>query len=297
METQGSRPPPPRGGSNPRVLHKQTVWPAAFSFSRKNAAVVHSRSGSRLIRDITARAGWAFTYGTPRSGWPNKVGDQMPDFAKPEITLLEAIGRWIEVAAAEVDDIGGWRDATDERVFLSDDPARYWADPPKRFFADTSWLVGQITTHHPKLDPCPLQDIYIAVAAWHEDHSAARIPAQKILFARLERSVLTLQAVEAAIRDRRLAGDDKGSGVAQSEPGIAGYRPADTLRLEHGIVQSRLSEAAADGKVRTMQAPSGLKDSQGKRVRQLYNKADALKHCTPKRTKKKNPTKYRRTNS
>lgn len=65
-------------------------------------------------------------------------------------------------------------------------------------------------------------------------------------------------------------------------PGIEGYCPADWFWHEHGIKQARLSEAAGAGKVRTKPAPRGYLDTEGRAVRVLYNKADALKHCAPK---------------
>lgn len=63
---------------------------------------------------------------------------------------------------------------------------------------------------------------------------------------------------------------------------IAGYRSADWFAHEHGIPQARLSEAAGDGTVGTTQAPKGMLDSQGRKVRLLYHEQQALKACSPK---------------
>ena len=40
-------------------------------------------------------------------------------------------------------------------------------------------------------------------------------------------------------------------------------------------------------KVKTLPAPSGMKDTEGRAVRILYNLEDAPKHCQPKHLKKK----------
>jgi hypothetical protein len=75
--------------------------------------------------------------------------------------------------------------------------------------------------------------------------------------------------------------------AARQEPGLDGCVPADTLALEDGIARNRLSEAARDGKVRSMPAPRGMKDSQGKAVHRLYHRGDALEYCSPKRVTKR----------
>lgn len=61
------------------------------------------------------------------------------------------------------------------------------------------------------------------------------------------------------------------------------WRSAEWLACHHGIYKSRLSEKAQDGKVRTMDAPHGYTDFEGKHPRKLYNVADALRECEPKR--------------
>lgn len=68
-----------------------------------------------------------------------------------------------------------------------------------------------------------------------------------------------------------------------TEPDLAGFVPADTLAHDHGISKSRLSEAARSGKVRTHTAARGTLSSQGRKVRVLYNEAEAIKHCSSKR--------------
>lgn len=75
--------------------------------------------------------------------------------------------------------------------------------------------------------------------------------------------------------------------AAQSSPNLGGYLPADTLAQEEGIVRQRLSEAVGKRNVKTEQAPPGMKDSQGRGIRTLYNRVDAIKHCSPRATKSK----------
>lgn len=65
-----------------------------------------------------------------------------------------------------------------------------------------------------------------------------------------------------------------------------GFVPADTLAINHGIRQSRLSEAATANLVETKPAPKGLKDSQGKEIRVLYNQSQAIQQCGPKKLKR-----------
>lgn len=73
--------------------------------------------------------------------------------------------------------------------------------------------------------------------------------------------------------------------------GYAGYAPADTIRLDHGISSSRLSEGKTKGKIKTRPAPSGLKDTQGKNIHVLYHVEDAKEYASPKRKQAPNPRK------
>jgi len=59
------------------------------------------------------------------------------------------------------------------------------------------------------------------------------------------------------------------------------YVPADTLAYDYGISHSRLSEGARARRIRTMPAPPGMM-SNGRRVRKLYHRGDALRHASPK---------------
>lgn len=66
-----------------------------------------------------------------------------------------------------------------------------------------------------------------------------------------------------------------------------GFASADVIWHDHGIKQARLSEAKRDGRVKSKPAPPGQVDSQGRKVRVLYNVADALKQCRPKHVKER----------
>jgi hypothetical protein len=70
---------------------------------------------------------------------------------------------------------------------------------------------------------------------------------------------------------------------------ISGFTSADKLWHDHGIRQSRLSEGVRKGAIRRKAAPSGLIDSQGRRIRSLYNEEDAIRECSPKHRKSKTP--------
>lgn len=132
----------------------------------------------------------------------------MPTFATDhDSTTQHTIEKWKIAAREEVEMIGAWRDAD------ADNLAHYWTDGytfrgggppeiPNMFYTNTTCLVGEIVARYPKLDPAPLQDVYAAIAAWYADHSAARIPPQPVLFATLERAMMTLQAIEHDIQSR-----------------------------------------------------------------------------------------------
>ena len=97
-------------------------------------------------------------------------------------------------------------------------------------------------------------------------------------------NVLVLRRQEARAADDPTDASNSDSPEADNtSPSIEGFRHADWLWHKHGIAAPRLSEAARDGKVRSVQAPRGTIDSQGRTVRMLYNEADAVKHCLPKR--------------
>lgn len=66
-----------------------------------------------------------------------------------------------------------------------------------------------------------------------------------------------------------------------------GFVSADALWVDHGIHKSRLSRAATAGTLETKPALKGLKDSQGHEIRKLYNKKQAIKHCSVKRKARK----------
>ncbi|MCC7387332.1 MAG: hypothetical protein IT431_01045 [Phycisphaerales bacterium] len=126
-----------------------------------------------------------------------------PGLGDDERLTLRVIERWRQNAAEEVDDIGGWREADP-----SDRYHKYWCHParqndtepdstmPNWFFGDTTHLMSWAASRHEKLDPTPLQDIYDAVAAWHADHNAERVPEQRVLVLKLDRAVQVVQTMQ-----------------------------------------------------------------------------------------------------
>ncbi len=118
----------------------------------------------------------------------------MPWFATSEDRVAAtSIGDWIQTARDEVDDIGGWREAPG---------GRHWPQPPRLFRMRTQYLSGYLTTHYPQLDPAPVHDVYLHVSAWYADWNADRLPPQQVLEELLERAVLVLNSVMAAIMNR-----------------------------------------------------------------------------------------------
>ena len=121
-------------------------------------------------------------------------------------TTLQAIERWKQTAADEVDNIGGWRDAEPgDRYHM------YWSDParlintehgttmPRGFESATTYLLSRIWDDDPKRDLTPIQEVYGAVSAWHADHNAERVPEQRVLLHKLEQAMLVVRAVEAGL--------------------------------------------------------------------------------------------------
>lgn len=145
--------------------------------------------------------------------------------------------------------------------------------PPKR-------LIRERTTYADLLENAPIEELRLSVNDVSERH-------HNTLCAWFDK---VRDEVEALV-------SDSSAGKVITEPTIDGYRSADYLFAEHGIRSSRLSEAASAGKVRTMPAPKGMQDSELHEVRKLYNEADALKHCQPKRVTKKTREKLGRSGS
>ncbi len=170
-----------------------------------------------------------------------------PRLGDDERLTLRVIASWRQTAADEVDDIGGWRDADP-----SDRLHKYWSDParhrgteqgstmPNSLFGDTGYLLGWAVSNHEKLDATPLQDIYDAIAAWHDDHNAERVPEQRMLFRMLDRAVQVVQAMENAIR----------MGARRTPSDATGWQ-ADRDRLRYLVreMKHRIAGAAAWGRM------------------------------------------------
>lgn len=163
----------------------------------------------------TPAAEWK-TYRHPAAGLtPEKDRCIVPHFADEGDRLTQrVIERWKLIAASEVDDIGGWREHTHERY--------EWGPAPDRFYSHTTHLVGWITSRFPKLDPTPLQDVYGAVTAWHDDHNDSRVPPQTVLFATLDRAMTVVNAVEMDLHSRLV--HEQGA-TGQDTPGADGAPP------------------------------------------------------------------------
>lgn len=194
----------------------------------------------------------------PATGNPGAGGAWADD--ETRITL-GAIARWKQTAADEVDNIGGWRDADP-----GDRLHKFWSDParqrgtehgstmPNSLFGDTGYLVSWVVSNLEKLDPAPLQDIYDAIAAWHDDHNAERVPEQRVLVRKLDRAIQVVQAVENAVRwrIRRPTGEATGSSVWEQ----------DRRRLRYLVTEMRHRIAAASC-WRRLSAINGLQDEAG----------------------------------
>ena len=180
----------------------------------------------------------------------------MPTFATDhDSTTQHTIEKWKIAAREEVEMIGAWRDADADKL------ADYWTDgytfrgggPPKMpnmFYVYTTCLVGEIVARYPKLDPAPLQDVYAAIAAWYADHSAARIPPQPVLFATLERAMMTLQAIEYDIQSRVVYENQGQQAVAKQEMERLDLISSEVAVREFCVSRSTLKRAVARGKLR-----------------------------------------------
>jgi len=141
----------------------------------------------------------------------------MPGLSKDDLALLRTVADWRDTATDEYYDIEGWREAAGERDRYADDPTRAWGEMPNLFYTRTSHLVGWINAKYPRLDFTPLQDIYSAVAAWHEDHNAGRVGPQGVLRDKMDRAMQVLQAVEMEIY-LRAQDPQTASGVVGGQP-------------------------------------------------------------------------------
>lgn len=69
----------------------------------------------------------------------------------------------------------------------------------------------------------------------------------------------------------------------EEQDDLTGYASADTLSLDHGIQQSRLSEGKKNDRIKSKAAPTGLRTTDGKSVRVVYHIEDAKRYASPKR--------------
>ena len=143
-----------------------------------------------------------------------------------DLKTLEVIGEWYQVALSGVCDIEGWRDGTAERYHYFGDRAREWGVLPVTFRPQTEFLICKITGLNAKLDPMPLMDLFQAIACWHDDHSAERVPGDRELWTLLDRSMMTLGILQDDIFLRST--DDKPTDPGpprehEIEPGYLGF--------------------------------------------------------------------------
>ena len=189
-------------------------------------------------------------------------------------TTLMVIERWKRTAADEVDNIGGWRDADP-----GDRLHKFWSDParqkgtehgstmPRGFESDTTYLLGRVWDDDPKRDLTPLREVCAAISAWHADHSAERIPEQRVLVQSLEQAMLVVRAVESQLA-RRVGGAHRAEADPSEVSSVAHdhNRPAvlvptplgklfeqfDTLLVTAGMLRReihRLEQAEAAGEL------------------------------------------------
>lgn len=117
---------------------------------------------------------------------------------KESLLLLKVIERWKETAAKQVDDIGGWRDAVDERKKHRGDTSRYWV-APNRFETDTIFITNWMAKHAPLLDARSVTRVCTIVLTWQREHSARGIPSQRRLLELLRWAMSAVCAVEAIV--------------------------------------------------------------------------------------------------
>ncbi len=232
----------------------------------------------RLAEVLSVAARWpedAVATGDTGGGQDGQVtvpgGQQADDETR---TTLLAMERWKRTAADEVDNIGGWRDADP-----GDRLHKFWSDParqkdtepgstmPRHFELDTTYLLGRLWDEDPKRDLTPLREVYAAVSAWHADHSAERIPEQRVLVQSLEDAMLVVRAVESQL-SRRLgrAGDTGGADDGASSAAPSGsqalplvptplaklFEQFDMLLVTAGMLRrevKRLEQAEAAGEL------------------------------------------------
>jgi len=190
----------------------------------------------------------------------------MPRRLDDDSLVLDNISEWRITAPSQVDDIGAWRNADPNdrlREYWSLEKYDHLAVPettmPHGFFRQTTGLVQVIISRYPKLYPKPLQDVYAAVSAWHEDQNASRIPPQPVLFSTLEQAMMILVAIEADIGARGISEEGKPkphegaetdppreAALAEDESHLAPAKPTDSPNPQGGAGPAEKKQAKQD---------------------------------------------------
>lgn len=113
-----------------------------------------------------------------------------------DVAILDVIAEWKQTAQDEVDDIAGWRDATERRREYVGDPRRYWRDLPRAWRPRTALLLGELYQQWPQLDWGAVQRVTRVIAVWHQEKAADRLPSQNELEMDLEAALTAMTAVE-----------------------------------------------------------------------------------------------------
>jgi len=119
----------------------------------------------------------------------------MPTLHPNDRAIANAIQSWKHEVREGLNDIEAWRENPLEKVWH--DPWPH--DPPQ---LPTAYIVAWIMNEYPSLEVKQIQDVHDAIAAWHADHDAERVPAQTVLESIADRAIRNLQVAELAI-DRR----------------------------------------------------------------------------------------------
>lgn len=147
----------------------------------------------------------------------------MPWIREKDRLLARCLDEWYIVAFDEINDILGWRGASD----------RFWSQHPDKKLSnqlspDTTLILSELSRRFPKLDGSSFLEIWRAIETWHTDKSDSRIPDNKTLERWLDEATMVANILGDDLTSKATRSDASKSNPAESpdENASAEKRPA-----------------------------------------------------------------------
>jgi hypothetical protein len=142
-----------------------------------------------------------------------------------DLTTLSIIDRWKETVAETLADIEGWQGHS---------VARIWPTMPASLFSDTQYIVSELASRFPKIDPQPISDVYRVAATWYGQRRLKETAAA--LQPLFDQAVLAVNVLQQSIVDQRTGeATEKKFPSQQSHIALTPEEKTilETLRAEH----------------------------------------------------------------